>query len=160
MAVGAGRGLGDACDTCPTVANPVFTGDLTNRTLVSGQLDDDADGVGNACDRDYDQLGFFISPSDFADAVASQGFSPVANFTCGSSSSLLCGLFDHDGTGLFVSPADFALDVGKQGFQLNGPSCGAACTSPFNTTSPAGWVLGKAICKGFACSGGPGGGGY
>ncbi len=156
---GDGDGIDDACDTCPSLANPVFTGSTVNRTLVSGQLDDDGDGVGNACDFDYDQVGFFVSPSDFADAVASQGFSPVANFSCGVSGTLLCGLFDHDGIGPLLSPSDVADDVAKQGFQLNGPSCGAACTPPFSTTSPAGWVFGKAICDGLACSD-LGGGGY
>ncbi len=151
---GDGDRVGDACDTCPTIPNAVFTGSMTNRTTVSGQLDDDGDGFGNACDFDYDQRGPFISPSDFADAVASKGFSPVANFTCGSSGNLLCGLFDHDGLGVILSPADFAADVLKADpstSPLNGPSCGAACTPPFSTTSPAGWVLGKAICDGPAC---------
>ncbi len=128
-----GDEIDDACDTCPTVANAVFTGSLTNRTLVSGQLDDDGDGVGNACDFDYDQIALFVSPADFAQAVASLGFSPVANFTCGSASNLLCGLFDHDGAGFILSPADFAADVLKADpstSPLNGPSCGAACTPP------------------------------
>ncbi len=150
-----GDGIDDACDTCPTVANAVFTGDLTNRTLVSGQLDDDADGVGNACDFDYDQLGLFVSPADFAEAVASQGFSPVANFTCGVSGNLLCGLFDHDGIGFLVSPADFAADVLKADpstSPLNGPSCGAACTPPLGGAIGSGAeVFGKAICDGPAC---------
>ena len=149
---GDGDGIDDACDTCPNDANGLFAGDLTNRTLVSGQLDDDGDGVGNACDFDYDQAGIFISPADFALAVASQGFSPVGGFTCGTGNNLLCGLFDHDGSGLLVSPADFAADVGKQGFQLNGPSCGAACTGPFSGTIGSGTELpGKAICVGPAC---------
>ncbi len=157
-----GDGIDDACDTCPTIANAVFMGTLPiTRTLVSGQFDDDGDGVGNACDFDYDQLGFFISPADFAQAVASIGFSPVENFTCGTLGFRLCGLYDHDGVGSILSPADFAADVAKAGEipPLNGPSCGAACTPPFSPTSPAGWVLGKAICDGLACSG-PGGGGY
>ncbi len=121
-------------------------------THTSDQRDDDGDGFGNACDFDYDQLGLFVSPADFAQAVASQGFSPVEGFSCGSNSDLLCGLFDHDGTGLLISPADFALDVGKQGFQLNGPSCGAACTPPLSGAIGSGFeVLGKAICDGPAC---------
>ncbi len=150
---GDGDGIDNACDTCPTIANPVFTGTLAaSRTLVSGQYDDDGDGFGNACDFDYDQIGLFISPGDFAQAVASLGFSPVANFTCGSSGTELCGLFDHDGLGSILSPADFAADVAKQGFQLNGPSCGAACTPPLSGPIGSGnEILGKAICDGPAC---------
>ncbi len=150
---GDGDGIDDACDTCPNDANQLFTGDLTNRTLVSGQLDDDADGVGNACDFDYDQIGAFLSPADLAQAVASQGgFKPYGSSTCGTGNDLLCGLFDHDGQGLFVSPADFAADVAKQGFQLNGPSCGAACTPPLGGAIASGTeVLGKAICVGPSC---------
>ncbi len=148
-------GIDDACDTCPTIANEVFTGDLTNRTVVSGQLDDDADGVGNACDFCYDQAGFLVSPADFAQAVASQGVSPVGGFTCGSAGNLLCGLFDHDGIGAFLSPADFAADVLKADpstSPLNGPSCGVACTPPLGGAIGSGTeVLGKAICNGPAC---------
>ncbi len=150
-----GDGVDSACDTCPTVANPVFTFTLpATRTLISGQFDDDGDGVGNACDFDYDQLGLFISPGDFAQAAASRGFLAVANFTCGSSGTLLCGLFDHDGVGSILSPADFAADVAKAAEipPLNGPSCGAACTPPFSGAIGSGFeVFGKAICEGPAC---------
>ena len=153
---GDADGIDDACDTCPTVVNQLFLGDLTNRTLVSGQLDDDGDGVGNACDFDYDQLGLFISPGDFAQAVASMGFNFVQNSTCGSSGTQLCGLFDHDGVGSVLSPADFAADVAKAAEDppLNGPSCGAACdpTGGFSGAIGSGFeVLGKAICDGPAC---------
>ncbi len=152
---GDADGIDDACDTCPTVVNQLFLGDLTNRTLVSGQLDDDADGVGNACDFDYDQLGLFVAPGDFAEMVAtvSAGRTPnVATSTCGSSGTELCGIFDHDGTGLLVSPADFAADVDMQGFQLNGPSCGAACVPPLSGAIGSGAeVVGKAVCSGPRC---------
>ncbi len=106
-------------------------------------------------DFDYDQIGTFVSPADFAQAVASQGFSPVANFSCGSASDLLCGLFDHDGVGSVLSPGDFAADVLKADpstSPLNGPSCGVACTPPLGGAIGSGTeVLGKAICEGPAC---------
>ncbi len=81
--------------------------------------------------------------------------SPVANFSCGSASDLLCGLFDHYGLGSIVSPADFAADVLKADpstSPLNGPSCGAACTPPLSGALGSGFeVFGKAICNGPAC---------
>ena len=152
-----GDGVGDACDTCLGAFNPAVDPNevLPWMTRVSGQRDDDADGVGNRCDFGYDQSGTLVSPGDFAQAVASQGFSPVASFSCGSAGDLLCGLFDHDGVGSVVSPSDFAADVLKADpstSQVNGPSCGAACTPPLGGAIGSGSeVLGKAICVGPAC---------
>ena len=159
-----GDGVDAACDTCPDLQNPVIAAPAgaANRTRVSGQLDDDGDGVGNRCDFDYDQLGLFISPVDFAQAVktATDAFPSVGNSNCGLNvdpifAMLPCGVFDHDSLGLFPSPFDFSLDVAIQvggGFAPNGPSCGAACTPVFGGAIGSGTeILGKAICDGPRC---------
>ncbi len=159
-----GDGVDAACDTCPNLQNPVIASPTgaPNRTRVSGQLDDDGDGVGNRCDFDYDQQGLFISPVDFAQAVktAADAFPSVGNSNCGLNvdpifAMLPCGVFDHDSLGLFPSPFDFSLDAGIQGgggFVPNGPSCGAACTPAFGGAIGSGTeILGKAICDGPRC---------
>ncbi len=159
----AGDGVDAACDTCPDHLNPVIASPAgaANRTRVSGQLDDDGDGVGNRCDFDHDQVGLFISPSDFAQAVDTQlrAFPSVGNSDCGLNidpvfAMLPCGVFDHDSIGLFPSPVDFMFDVERQsaGLVQNGPSCGAACTPAFGGAIGSGTeTLGKAICDGPRC---------
>jgi hypothetical protein len=101
-------GVDQACDTCQLQPNPVFAGARGNRTLVSGQLDDDGDGRGNACDFDYDNAGLVISSADFNSAKKSAG-KPVAQSSCGVSGSERCGEFDHDGRGLAITTTDFNL---------------------------------------------------
>jgi hypothetical protein len=68
-------GVDDACDTCRNQANPIIDANAdgvpdaptTNRTLVSHQRDDDGDGRGNRCDFDYNNAGLAITSSDFND---------------------------------------------------------------------------------------------
>ncbi len=57
-------GVGDACDNCVLVHNkrvtqlpPLFG----SRTTTGGQLDDDGDGYGNACDVDFNNDGVLTS---------------------------------------------------------------------------------------------------
>ncbi len=156
-----GDGVGDVCDTCSAAPNPVFAGSLTNRTVVSDQLDDDADGRGNACDFDYNNAGLSITVSDFNDGKASQGRS-LALTTCGaavgaggSGAGKSCYLFDHVPGGLTVTVDDFNALKANQGKSMSlFPKC-AACTPPWSPPlGVAGSVplVGVPTCAGPACS--------
>ncbi len=148
-------GVDDVCDTCVLQPNPVFTGTLTNRTLVSGQLDDDADGRGNACDFDYNNAGLTVGTTDFNDMKASQGKSLAAS-TCGASaagggsgSGKRCYLFDHLPGGLTVTVDDFNAIKTQQGKSLSlFPKC-TDCNAPFSRPIGSGGgapLAGKPVC--------------
>ncbi len=167
-----GDGVSDACDTCLLHANapPVVPG--ANRTLVSGQRDDDADGRGNRCDFDYNNAGLSLAANDFNDMKFS--LLPAAGLmtqnTCGATVGLppageggsganqACGEFDHDGTGAVVSATDFnlakaAVNAGGV-INTNFPKC-AACSPPWSP--PLGMpgtipVIGRPTCAGPACT--------
>jgi hypothetical protein len=99
-----GDAVDNACDNCRDVANPPFSGATDNRTLTGGglgglgQLDDDADGRGNACDMDYNQAAINIGGPDTALMVAA--LSPARNVndnTCNPGGNTACGIYDHNG---------------------------------------------------------------
>jgi cyclophilin family peptidyl-prolyl cis-trans isomerase len=160
-------GVDQACDTCLSRANPVFAGATTNRTRVSGQLDDDADGRGNACDFDYNNAGVVLSSTDFNDMkfslLPSAGL--MTQTTCGASAGMpplgeggsgagqRCGEFDHDGLGASITAADFNLAkaaVAAGGLiEANFPKC-AACSVGAgwsNLVGTAGARVGRPICE-------------
>ncbi len=142
-------GVGQACDTCPALANPPVApaNVLPWMTFVSGQRDSDGDGLGDRCDFDHDQLGAVITASDFNHTKASIGdLTAAAN--CGTTENLRCGKFDPDESGAAITAADFNLMKAQVG-KLKAASCGAACTRPFGT--PAAPIVGKAVCTGPAC---------
>ena len=143
--------VGDVCDTCLGLANPPFTGTvLANMTLVSGQRDDDGDGVGNKCDFKYETLGSFIAGIDLNDMRASVPKS-IGGSDCGVSLLKNCAQFDNSESGGFITGPDINLLRARVG-TANGPSCGAACTPPLSGAIGSGSeVFGKAICDGPAC---------
>ncbi len=165
-------GVDQACDTCSLQANPVFGGTLTNRTRISGQLDDDADGRGNRCDFDYNNVGAVLTSSDFNDMKFSLLPSPglMTASSCGatvgappgeggSGANQRCGEFDHDGSGAVVSAADFNLSraaVAAGGvINTNYPKC-SACTqgTGWSDVLGPGARVGRPVCQstvGGAC---------
>jgi hypothetical protein len=145
-----GDSVGDACDTCPGLANPKVPAGSVQAwmTLVSGQRDDDGDGTGNRCDFDYDQAGPVMLSTDFNHMKASIGDLTSSTTACGLGGGRRCGIFDHDGVGPVINTTDFNLAKARVG-KANGPSCGAACTRPFGSTATP--LLGKVTCSGPAC---------
>jgi cyclophilin family peptidyl-prolyl cis-trans isomerase len=149
-------GVDQACDTCQQQANPVFTGSQTNRTLVSGQLDDDGDGRGNACDFDYDNLGAVVTSTDFNDMKASLS-RLVTQSTCGvpvggaQSGAQRCGEFDHDGAGAAITSEDFNLVKAAIGKVISSayPTCAACSVGPgFSERALSGRArLGRPVCE-------------
>ncbi len=172
-----GDGVDDVCDTCGRQPdfnndvlqlgpNPAFGGSMTNRTTVSGQLDDDADGIGNHCDFDYNNQGAVITATDFNDMKFSLLPSPglMTQSNCGgtaaeggSGDTQRCGEFDHDGAGAVVGVVDFnkakAAVAGLILVPQETMACGDPCKAPFSGPIGSGnEVLGKAImCEGVAC---------
>jgi hypothetical protein len=144
-------GVDQACDTCLLQPNPVYSGALANRVRVSGQLDDDADGRGNACDFDYDNTGAVVTASDFNSGKASIG-SLVSQSVCGANpAGQRCGEFDHDGSGAVITATDFNLTKAALGKVISSayPSCAACAPGDgwSNALGSAGARLGRPICE-------------
>ncbi len=155
-------GVDNACDTCTNQGNPQLAGTpVLNRTFVSHQRDDDADGRGNRCDFDYNNTGVAITAGDFNDMkfslLPSSGFTALN--TCGattaeggSGATQPCGEFDHDGMGSTVSAGDFNLSkaaVAAGGvINTNFPKC-TACTvgTGWSNVIGPGARLGRPVCQ-------------
>jgi hypothetical protein len=141
----------NACDTCTSIANAPVAGTSVpaNRTLVSRQYDDDADGRGNACDFDYDNAGATIVAGDFNQAKASVGKLMTVS-TCGAAptNNQRCGEFDHDGAGSVVTATDFNLSKAAVGKLISTafPKC-TACNPPFSPPLSGAPVAGRPICE-------------
>jgi cysteine-rich repeat protein len=112
-------GVGSDCDNCVFVANPAFDLNAGNgpwifstdaqgvvrRTTTGGQLDDDADGRGNACDRDYNNDG--VATAGDYEAFIRASHSNVLDNTCvldvASGVQGSCAVFDADGVGRTIN---------------------------------------------------------
>jgi hypothetical protein len=141
----------NACDTCTSIANAPVAGTTvpTNRTLVSRQYDDDADGRGNACDFDYNNAGAVIDSTDFNQAKASVS-KLMTQSNCGlaPTNNQRCGEFDHNGAGAVVDSTDFNLAKAAVSKLISTtfPKC-AACNPPFSPPLSGAPVAGRPICE-------------
>ncbi len=129
-------GVPDASDNCILIFNPRL-GELGAplrldfQTTTGGQLDDDADGVGNACDAKFTNQGDFVGGLDLSQHLASFNKDRTLS-ECGTSGLEPCARYDLDNLGTFISGGD--LNIGRQLFNaLPGPkceSCPLACEGP------------------------------
>ncbi len=155
-------GVDGACDTCLSQANPPIVGAPgTNRTFLSHQRDDDADGRGNRCDFDYNNAGVSVAANDFNDMKFTLlGATPLMTANVcggtaaegGTGATQQCGEFDHDSIGATVVAADFnmtkaALALGGL-INTNFPKCTACAvgTGWSNVIGP-GARLGRPVCQ-------------
>lgn len=168
-----GDAVDDACDTCvglfnppvadPAAIDPAFPAGWM--TLVSGQRDDDADGAGNQCDADFDQVGATVGGTDLVLQRAAFNHDR-SGFTCGGP----CDVYDMDEIGSVIGGDDLTMGrlrfgtkpgPGCSGADADGDGIGDACDAnpagPSGTPtpgffgSPAFPVLDRALCEGTAC---------
>ena len=131
--------VGDACDNCRVRANPRYdvdspqsfafdAGGFLARTTTGGQLDDDADGLGNACDADFDQNGA-VDTSDFLSLIFSVGRS-VLDEGCllSSGEPIACDVFDANERDELIggSQPDDTYLLGRSSDETC-PGCPLAC---------------------------------
>jgi hypothetical protein len=149
-----GDAVGDVCDNCD-VPNPRVVGLPSHRTATGGQLDDDADGYGNACDGDFlgpspsvelDPLGLGLGDEGaIRVSIPEAGPYPATSArTCGASGDLACDQFDLEpGPDAALDGDDlgrFLILYGVLGLGVAGPKC-AACGVDFRALP----------CRGDAC---------
>ncbi len=122
-------GIGDACDNCTYVANRQTTPLVGSRTTTGEQLDDDADGTGNACDLDYDNDG---STELDVDVLTLSDGASVLSAVCPPMPdpqyfTTRCELLDADGEGesITATGADGSLAASV----LADPSASSTCAS-------------------------------
>jgi hypothetical protein len=130
-------GVGDACDNCLTIPNPLVTPDAATflasnpwASLTGGQRDDDHDGYGNKCDADFTPSGALVSSGDLAQFRASNGKSRTGN-TCGTVGTEPCARYDLDEASTLIGSGDltqFRSLVGKAAGPKC-PSCPLPCAS-------------------------------
>ncbi len=130
-------GVPDAEDNCVLVANPKLgTGGTPARegfqTTTGGQLDDDADGFGNACDAKFGTPGQFVGGVDIGELLASFN-KDRSGANCGGSGNKPCAAFDLDNSGQFIGGGDITRT-----FQLFNKEPGPTCEAcPLECEGPA-----------------------
>jgi hypothetical protein len=99
---------GDACDNCVTIPNPPIPNPAPFQTTTGGQHDDDADGWGNRCDADYNNVGAAVDSTDLSLFKVAFGKKRTAS-TCNPGGTTPCDLFDHNGVTTIIDSSDFAI---------------------------------------------------
>lgn len=128
-----GDQVGDACDNCSAEPNPRLPGPPDGHRTTGGQIDDDLDGVGNACDGDFTAGGFLVTVADLAFMRRAQG-KAVTDTDCpdpGGAPVAPCAQYDLDGSGGSVGEEDLGIELSLQGTVTSLQGCtSAACPLP------------------------------
>jgi hypothetical protein len=138
-------GVGNACDNCVNVNNPIVPGGATAflaanpwATLTGGQRDDDHDGYGNICDGDFGNNAT-TTIADTNQYKASLGETKQDD-TCGTTNTRPCAIFDINSGNSTESSATGANNADTARYKLllgnaPGPRC-AACTGTGSAPLP------------------------
>jgi hypothetical protein len=145
-----GDAVGDACDNCTDVPNPraVTWAIPAQRTTVGGQLDDDADGLGNPCDMDLDGNGEVerceVASVEFA-ALGGRGVAEACDDQCRAGGSIPCSWLDVNGRDLEIGGPqrpDSHTDLDWARWLLFSPQLRSSCCAP---------PFARGECRGPAC---------
>ena len=110
-----GDGVGDACDNCRTIPNPIVSPPPPDHLTTGGQIDDDLSAHGNRCDGDFTEADGdgFVNVTDllrFLDAFGK----PISGMDCPDPSGALvgsCARYDLDTEGVVINVNDLLVMI-------------------------------------------------
>jgi lysophospholipase L1-like esterase len=109
-------GAGDPCDNCRSIGNPPGSPAPSGHCTTGGQVDDDLDGIGNACDGDFTEADGdgFVNVSDLIKMLGAFG-RPVTDRDCPGDTAEntgSCARYDLNGSGEFINVSDLLVMIG------------------------------------------------
>jgi lysophospholipase L1-like esterase len=123
-------GAGDSCDNCRFLPNPRVSPPPHGHCTTGGQVDDDLDGIGNACDADFTEADGdgFVNVQDLIKLLGAVG-SAVDDRDCPGDAvdnPSSCARYDLDESGRFIDLSDLLTMMGGERFGRSATDQGCA----------------------------------